>query len=1142
MIDDCTKPVTWIDADADYLVTASEDGCVRIYQHNTANNSTTHQGFAGDDTQVSPTDLVAVLTRVTLPARCAALERAVSPAKTPRVAVCSDELIVKVIDAGDLKHVQLLTGHTRAVRAAAWCPTQPLLVTCSSDGSARIWDLSTTEPDCVKVLDGLVSTHAAIDSELASQPVWHPSGQYFVLPGKANDLVIISSGSGASSWQRAGTFTTEGSDAPRGAVTALSFCPNGRYLASATTDGQVIVWEAASRKLLQTRKADGLVTGISWSPDHDALAWVDNSGQLIRWQKVIGDSSPSPFEHVEHAVLTAKAHQGREAKRGRAQSNDIDDLFRGTDLDDDEEGDDVMMDLQGDRRDARAKANAYGDDEIESNYYGRNRMALSAPRTRPQATFQPCSTPMRNKRRFLCFNMIGTLVANDQGSHQSISFESHDAGARRNWRFVDHFGYSMASMGESGALFASQSQKKSDENASGDGQEGESHPSTVYFKPFEATGAWAAAGGEWTVSLPRGEEAVAVAMAGRSQSRTSSSAAAASTLGVECCPTAIVATSNGYLRFFSGSGLQRYIWAFGSQVVAMAAGKGLAVVVHRDAATMDGFQNLSYSLIDLGTFAIQQQGAIPLGKEVTLAWLGFNSLDVPALYDSTGKLYVLDRAFGANGQARWVPCLDTDLIKTSSARKAANSGGDGIDEEEEEDDIDEAVKPKLRYWPVGLTTSHMMSIMMRDSQLHPDANASSRPLIQEIELAMPVVGQDTPVAPLEEEHLRSIMLAQSIRDSRMARRLQGRNEDINDDDEALPEPRTLDHNADKALLQLIQHACKSDRHARALDAARELHGGRMLDAALQIAAFFHLASLADRMDELRAWVSTRPQRDETRAFGLLPPSAVSEEVVTVPRILASSSQEPAALTSSMAAQRSKEAKAALSRPFETSNRKAFGRGSLPLQQREHGQASSPASTPTPEKAKVSQMTNAADEADEEEMEDGDEDEDGDVEDDGFRSALTTKKRAAESQEPALQELPEAKRNRSRQLVKSPSTESLKPTLSTKKTNPFAATRGMTRDRSMHKSSSFFERVDKAATQTSSGGQKATKAKQMTLTGFKKQPSLTPAFAESQSQGQSQSPGIEGGELEDLDMARLNDQQSLVQLEETQNDEEETQMY
>ncbi|MCO5546925.1 hypothetical protein L7F22_000364 [Adiantum nelumboides] len=1089
MIDDCTKPVTWIDADADYLVTASEDGCVRIYQHNTA----AAQDSGVGDTQASPTDLVAVLTRVTLSARCAALERAVSPGKTPRVAVCSDELVVKVIDSGDLKRVQLLTGHTRPVRAAAWCPTQPLLVTCSSDGSARIWDLSTTEPDCVKVLDGLVSTHAAADSELASQAVWHPSGQYFVVAGKANDLVLIS----APSWQKAGAFVAEGPDAPRGAITALAFCPNGRYLASATTDGQVMVWEAATRRALHSRKADGLVTGISWSPGHDALAWVDNSGQLVRWQNVVGSTFPSPYEHVEHAKFTANKARG-----SKAHTDDIDDLFRGTDIDDDDD----LMDVEGDGR-AKATSPDVVDEEDEQSLYHRRRSALPSATTRAQPAFQPCSTPMKNKRRFLCFNMIGSLVANDQGSHQSISFESHDAGARRNWRFVDHFGYSMVSMGEAGALFASPSQKN--RSSEEDDDDVRDHPSTVYFKPFEATGAWAVAGGEWTVSLPRGEEAVAVAMAGRAGSRSSS----------DDCPTAIVATSSGYLRFFSGSGLQRYIWALGGQVVALAAGKSLALIVHRIAATMDGFQNLSFSLIDLATFAVRQEGTIPLAKGATLAWAGFNSLDAPALYDSTGKLFVLDRAFGAMGQARWVPCLDTDLIKSSKTSAA--------DEAEGEENIDEAVKPKLRFWPVGLTTTHMMSVMMRGSQPYPDANASSRPLIQEIDLAMPVVGQDTPVTALEEEHLRSVMLAQSIRDARMARRLQGRNEDLGDEDETLAEPRTLDHTADKALLQLIQHACKSDRHARALDATRELHGSRMLDAALQIAAFFHLASLADRMDELRAWVSTRAQRDETRAYGLLPPTAVTEEVVTVPRILASSSQEPAS-----ADQRSREAKAALSRPFESSWRKSFGRGSLSLQ--EHGQTSSASSTPTPEKTKVSQMTN----------------EDG----------SSSRKRRAESQENdedeeqgeqeheggaghAVLRESEAKRNKSRHSDLVDPFTSSSSSSAAKKTNPFAATRGMTRDRSMHKSSSFFERVDKAATQQSAGA-KAGKGKQTTLMGFKK-PSLTPAFAESQSQSQSQSPDRElDGESQnkDLEMAQLSDQQSLVQLEETQNDDEETQMF
>ena len=75
-----------------------------------------------------------------------------------KIAVASDELIVKVIDVrSPTEDIQLLAGHTKAVKAVSWNPDGSLLTTSSCDGSLRVWDLATSqsEPICIKVLEGL---------------------------------------------------------------------------------------------------------------------------------------------------------------------------------------------------------------------------------------------------------------------------------------------------------------------------------------------------------------------------------------------------------------------------------------------------------------------------------------------------------------------------------------------------------------------------------------------------------------------------------------------------------------------------------------------------------------------------------------------------------------------------------------------------------------------------------------------------------------------------------------------------------------------------------------------------------------------------------------------------------------------------
>ncbi|UZJ57506.1 hypothetical protein CBS101457_006826 [Exobasidium rhododendri] len=1037
LIEDATKAVTSIDADADYLVTGSEDGCVRIYQHT--------QPISDLESQMtSPTDLVCLLARSSLAIQCVVLERAVSSGKTPRVAVCSDELVVKVVDAGDPKRVQLLTGHSKSLRAASWHPLRPQLVTCSCDGSIKVWDLSTTEPECVKTLEHILPVSNS-HSEQSVQAVWHPSGDYFVIPSKTRELIAIDS----QDYRRIGSFVVgqdSSIEAPMGEVNSYALSSNGRYLASATTDGKVTIWESETRKAIRSVFRQSIKTGISWHPTKDALAWTDTMGQISRWSDVVGPNYPSPSEYIEYLP----ASQARLKK----QREEIEDLFGDTGLEEDEDVE-VNEREAATSKERRAIPRPARGPAVIWNGNG-NGSSSSSSTSRAQVTFQPTSTPMRSQRRYLCLNMIGSLMAIDQDTHQTISFDSHDANARRNWRFIDHFGYNMAAIGTTGALFACPAARR------------KGHPSSVYFKPFEAMGAWVTSGSEWSIHLSKGEEAVAVAVGGHKAKEGSDS----STSFVDNI-TAVVATSMGYLRFFSASGMQRYIWALGSQVVSMTAGSRSLLVVHRgnSNAAMEQYQNLNYTVIDLVSFSIKQEGTLPLARGSTLTWVGFNEMDYPAIFDSRQVLYVLDRCHGAIGQARWVPVLDSKMTDSAS---------------------------QVNFWPVGLEASNLMTIFLKGGNLsYPDPSASSRPLIQEVKLQMPLLGLETPSGALEGQYLSSVQMASFIRSYQASLMTEEEEEEAADVLSNVGVPSTLEHDSDKALLQLIQHSCKQDKHQRVLDAAKELHGTRTLDAALQIGAFFHLSSLVDRMGNLREWVATRRERDQQIAW-----SAISQESApshASARVLVNSSQSPS--INGQAETRRKvaaAATAALSSEFPARPRKAYGEGrtsdlALVGQSPSSTWASSPAMAKEPSRS--SDKENA--EADVEGVR-GQKRRAANREDDDDDDNSNSNSESAESGE--------------RKRSGNPFANNAKKISSSK--NPFARTAGMTRDRSMHKSTSFFDRVDASMDSGNIPSNKEKSApgnrvKQATLIGMMKSsinpanstalPTPSPAFADESTQ-------------------------------------------
>lgn len=95
----------------------------------------------------------------------------------------------------------------------------------------------------------------------------------------------------------------------------------------------------------------------------------------------------------------------------------------------------------------------------------------------------------------------GTIVSREEETHSSVEIEFADKASHRAVRLMDRFGFTMASLAENGAVFASP--EKVDKSES---KKKNSIPSTIFFRPFST---WAQ-NSEWLVHLPAGEEATAV--------------------------------------------------------------------------------------------------------------------------------------------------------------------------------------------------------------------------------------------------------------------------------------------------------------------------------------------------------------------------------------------------------------------------------------------------------------------------------------------------------------------------------------------------------------------------------------------------------------------------------------------------------
>ena len=84
-----------------------------------------------------------------------------------------------------------------------------------------------------------------------------------------------------------------------------------------------------------------------------------------------------------------------------------------------------------------------------------------------------------------------------------------------------------------------------------------------------------------------------------------------------------------------------------------------------------------------------QRGPLPVSDNTIVTWLGFSEYGVPAFYDDTGVVHILNH-YRRIDQGQWVPILDTSVL-----------------------DSDKDTPPT--YWPVGLSDEVFTCVKCRVS-------------------------------------------------------------------------------------------------------------------------------------------------------------------------------------------------------------------------------------------------------------------------------------------------------------------------------------------------------------------------------------------------------------------------------------------
>ncbi|KAJ8752330.1 hypothetical protein K2173_003966 [Erythroxylum novogranatense] len=566
------------------------------------------------------------ITRFTLPIRVLAFNKSGSI-----LAAAGDDEGIKLINTVDGSIARVLKGHKGPVTGLDFDHKNEYLASVDSIGNVIFWELQSG-----RILHDLkaVAPNTISDTSVMNVLCWSPDGETLAVPGLRNDVVMYDRDTAEKLFSLRGDHVQP--------ICFLSWSPNGKYMATSGMDRQVLIWDIDKKQDIDRQKFEDRICCMAWKPVGNALAVIDVMGKYGLWESVIPTSMRSPTEGIPS--LQSRNSNGlllfEEEDEEPNTSGSLSDL-----------GEDALDESDLASRKRLRRQFKYNDDQDEDmdndwNLLPKSQMQKKGHRTRKenfdggnnnqtgtvvsirskmQEAFQPGATPSQlGKRRFLCYNMLGTITSIEHDGYSHIEIDFHDTGkGPRVPSMTDYFGFTMASLNENGSVFANPCK-------------GEKNMSTLMYRPFSS---WAN-NSEWSMRL-EGEEIKVVALG-----------------------TAWVAaiTNLNFLRIYTEGGLQRHIISLDGPVVTASGFKNqLAVVTHASDCLPSSDQMLEFRVFDISDGTQPIRGRLPLSPGSLLTWLGFTEDGQLSSYDSKGVLRVFTSHYGGS----WFPLFSASKEKKS---------------------------------------------------------------------------------------------------------------------------------------------------------------------------------------------------------------------------------------------------------------------------------------------------------------------------------------------------------------------------------------------------------------------------------------------------------------------------------------------